>query len=570
MFTAEMLLDWMIKAGMLVAFAGGLSLVGRRWSAGMRHCIWSAAMAGCLALPVLSMILPNWGVMPLGPHGAERGPAMARDVGREKPAAPAAVALDGSGNAADTPKEWRARGPLDRGTLSSEMIVAGYAIGAVFLLVRVLASPLVWRSMIQRSSPFQDAGARVILANIAARMRVGRPVLLLESRTCDVPLAVGIVRPSIILPAGAASWDTERLRMVLTHEMLHILRWDAITQLAARVVCAAYWCNPLVWLASNRQAYWRERAVDDGVLAGGERPSVYGAALLAVAEAMGTSTINAARVTALAMLRPNARGKRLESRLQAILANNINRRNSRKAVAGVCTLLVGFTLLAAAPGQSASATAKSELTAEELGNVHRHIETLKSYVWRTNAPETFAAVRDLIKVGKPAVPEICAALETCKNRETVTLMAYVLRNIKDQRAVPSLIKALEQAPLLQPERSDVIMDQGLYQFVWNHSFVRDQAAPRAAPVRPSGLPTAGEPDVPPAVLKFDGQIRISRSDEEIVMALREITGHSVSNMKWYVPRQNQTEPNDAGEKRKAADVELWNKWWQEHEKDAVK
>src|SRR5262245_54823383 len=54
------LLDAALKGTALLAVAGLLALALRRASAATRHLLWALALAGLLALPVLSLLLPRW------------------------------------------------------------------------------------------------------------------------------------------------------------------------------------------------------------------------------------------------------------------------------------------------------------------------------------------------------------------------------------------------------------------------------------------------------------------------------------------------------------------------------
>jgi hypothetical protein len=53
----------------------------------------------------------------------------------------------------------------------------------------------------------------------------------------------GLFAPEIILPEHAESWDIEKVRNVLIHELSHIQRLDWLTMLIVRFTRAIYWFN---------------------------------------------------------------------------------------------------------------------------------------------------------------------------------------------------------------------------------------------------------------------------------------------------------------------------------------
>ena len=70
---------------------------------------------------------------------------------------------------------------------------------------------------------------------------------------------------------------------MLRHELAHIARGDALSQLVAGFVCALYWFHPLVWIAERRLRAECERACDDRVVSLGTPAPEYAAHLLEVA-----------------------------------------------------------------------------------------------------------------------------------------------------------------------------------------------------------------------------------------------------------------------------------------------
>ena len=103
--------------------------------------------------------------------------------------------------------------------------------------------------------------------------------------------------------------DADKLEAVLLHELAHVARFDLWTSFAAHVACAAYWFNPLVWMAARRMRIEGERACDDAVLRCGARASDYADQLLEVVRdtqnrwaptvAVGHGTEVGVRMTAL-------------------------------------------------------------------------------------------------------------------------------------------------------------------------------------------------------------------------------------------------------------------------------
>jgi hypothetical protein len=98
-----------------------------------------------------------------------------------------------------------------------------------------------------------------------------------------------------------------------------VKRRDCLTHLVAQVVCAAYWFNPLAWMAARRLRTERERACDDLVLGSGARPSRYAGDLLDLVQTLNGPTAPAA--AALAM----ARRTEIEGRLLSILDAAVRR-----------------------------------------------------------------------------------------------------------------------------------------------------------------------------------------------------------------------------------------------------
>lgn len=116
------------------------------------------------------------------------------------------------------------------------------------------------------------AGAAVMLlwaltSYLRLRRRVAQAVRLegnaFECERVDSSFVLGLFRPRIYLPFGL---DGDTLSQVLTHERAHISRGDHIIKPLGWLILAAYWYNPLVWLAYALFCRDIELACDERVI----------------------------------------------------------------------------------------------------------------------------------------------------------------------------------------------------------------------------------------------------------------------------------------------------------------
>lgn len=93
-----------------------------------------------------------------------------------------------------------------------------------------------------------------------------RTIRIQKSNFSSAPLTYGILHPVVLLPRRMDWSDTNALNLILTHEYVHIRRWDGLFKLLYALALCIHWFNPLVWvmfLLVNRDL---ELSCDEAVL----------------------------------------------------------------------------------------------------------------------------------------------------------------------------------------------------------------------------------------------------------------------------------------------------------------
>src|SRR5437667_3356395 len=123
------------------------------------------------------------------------------------------------------------------------------------------------------------------LNRIRVRMKVARPVALLESGLTRVPLVIGHLRPVVLMPVGLlAGLPAEQVELILMHEMAHIRRCDYLVNMLQTFAEGVMFYNPAVWWISSVIRTERENCCDDIVVESTNKAPLYASALAALEE----------------------------------------------------------------------------------------------------------------------------------------------------------------------------------------------------------------------------------------------------------------------------------------------
>jgi uncharacterized protein (TIGR03435 family) len=319
-----------------------------------RHAVWTAVLVGMLVLPILSVTTPDWTlrVLPWTQEAADEIP---------HPVSPAAIAETNPGDAAPLPTlpqtDTSSVPPASFVPPSFEtLIVWGYFAGLLAMLTYRLAG---W----------------VLLRRIVSRSKSLRPTCLLESRDVVTPVAVGVLRPFVILPVGWRDWSAHTKRAVLAHEFAHLRRRDTLVAALARLVKCLFWFHPVAWWVSRKTSDLAELACDAVALQRVGDPAGYSRVLVEFA----TSVRRTGQRVALPGL-AIAPGSRMGDRIDEVfeLSGGTMQRLARP---NVCLFFIGLPALAlaatVAPGASAQAGSASaqasngEVGARDVAQPHR-------------------------------------------------------------------------------------------------------------------------------------------------------------------------------------------------------
>ncbi len=312
---------------LLIGFAV-LSLLRKQPSA-LRHWVLLAALSLAAAQPALNWVVPAW--------------TISNAAWAERPVASAAtVQTEESFGLPDTPPIQAAPG-VDWRAIAFRVWIAGVIAGLAVLLVGAL-----WLMWLTSKGAAADARWQSAADDVRRRLGMRRPIRVVITDHPAMLVTWGVIAPVILLPKSALGWPADRVQLVLSHEIAHLVRHDWLVQLGAEMLRAINWFNPLFWVACARLRRESEYACDDVVLELGTAGTTYAGHLVELARSF--SAHGRTWLPAPSIARPST----LERRVRAMLNPQLDRRpvTNRHKSAFALLLLAMALPIAAAAGRS--------------------------------------------------------------------------------------------------------------------------------------------------------------------------------------------------------------------------
>jgi beta-lactamase regulating signal transducer with metallopeptidase domain len=364
-FDSALLVSYVLEPALRSLALGGavwlLLKVFRVRDVSFRLAAWTAVLYAALAMPLLGQVLPQLPVLvPVEPAAqpvASHSSTM-RFATLNHEAVPAVLVSDVAPSlrpvARPVPSEEEATRiiPAAATTIASQpitipwplLLVGLYCLVAALLLGRFVLGLVLSRRLRRASRPVEDERLTLWLRSEALKAGLGKPPCIAESAALSVPVTLGVFRPVVLFPDGWNEWSETQMRAVLAHELSHVARHDAFTQMLSRIHRAVFWFSPLSWWLDRALVDLAEQASDDAALRAGTDRARYAEVLLQFFRALRTAR-GRVRWQAVSM----AQGARSARRLERILSESrLSRRLGQTAVAAVVLLVVPLVGLAAA------------------------------------------------------------------------------------------------------------------------------------------------------------------------------------------------------------------------------
>lgn len=317
---ARILFDSLWQGAAIVAIACLIAHLVPRTHASTRYAVWFAALLALVAVPVLNAFSDAGALLfaALRPHG-----------------------VAGAWTISLVPAQSLVRDAAGRLGPATPWIAVVWLAGVATCLVRIGASLVRIGRLRRRAERMDNASGNVLM-----------------SADITVPVAIGLFEPAIVVPKTLVeTLAPSDLQRILAHERAHILRGDVAGNLIQRLVEAALFFNPWVYIVSRNLVLEREAACDDWAVGATGNPDEYAALLISLARRVCPQPLPLATPSALGSRHALVeRIERLADRVPRPLPFNYS------AVGGAVMLFIILTLAleafspvqASAPAQSLS------------------------------------------------------------------------------------------------------------------------------------------------------------------------------------------------------------------------
>ena len=239
MIDAALLIELALKSVLVAGGTLALLRLARHRSAAERSWIGHLGLVALVVLPAASLLMPGWNPIPATATVETAATLQIPAAALEADATATSATLAPDAAVASAPAAWALPS-------AGEIAVWVYAVQLALLLLAMLIAVIRLGAMHRRANVLVESSWLNALAQAQRRMGFKHGTALLVSDELRSPVSWGLMRPIILLNPQSVS-AVQEAEAIIAHELAHVARFDWAKLLIARLACALFWFNPLVW-----------------------------------------------------------------------------------------------------------------------------------------------------------------------------------------------------------------------------------------------------------------------------------------------------------------------------------
>jgi beta-lactamase regulating signal transducer with metallopeptidase domain len=144
------------------------------------------------------------------------------------------------------------------------LVVTLWFAGMIFFVTRFFGGFSYLNRMKYQDSSFVPAEWQNKLNSFRYKLKLKKPVRLLESAKVNIPVAIGYIKPIILVPVGMLTgFPAKEIEAIIAHELAHVARNDYLVNILQSIAEIIFFYNPALWWISSIIRSEREKCCDD-------------------------------------------------------------------------------------------------------------------------------------------------------------------------------------------------------------------------------------------------------------------------------------------------------------------
>ena len=322
---------WLLKSSLILAGVIALQfLLKKRISASFRHLMWTLGFMGMLLAPLVDNL------------SARLQTEIEIPVTISKPYTPDINLLEAEDNlniaqnleiyTTDNQKDTASKGINWIFWLKT---IWGTGV-SIFLLLLLIEKYFLF--LLYQKSQTADTVLLNTLKSLNENHLPNQSIQAVLSNHIEIPFTAGWRKPVIFLHQNFESLPESQQRLILLHEIAHIRRKDALSNLITQLTCAIFWFNPLIWLTAHWSKIDMEKACDDWVIQVSDQKYDYASMMLDIIEKTQS------RLSFMHKRLAFANKNELKMRMLAILDEKVNR-STLSLYAQIACLIIAVAMI---------------------------------------------------------------------------------------------------------------------------------------------------------------------------------------------------------------------------------